>query len=113
MNVLVACEESQRVCIAFRERGHNAFSCDLLPGSSGGEEMKPETRCRHFGKAEGLCSRCQIEKHCIEYRGDCTNCPGCWYNKKVNVCVCTFFPHPYEIKIGKCKYFIELKEVKK
>lgn len=25
MNVLVACEESQRVCIAFRERGHNMF----------------------------------------------------------------------------------------
>lgn len=29
MNVLIACEESQRVCIAFRERGHNAFSCDI------------------------------------------------------------------------------------
>lgn len=29
MNVLIACEESQRVCIAFRERGHNAFSCDV------------------------------------------------------------------------------------
>lgn len=29
MNVLVACEESQRVCIAFRERGHEAYSCDL------------------------------------------------------------------------------------
>lgn len=33
MNVLVACEESQRVCTAFRERGHNAFSCDILPCS--------------------------------------------------------------------------------
>ena len=29
MNVLIACEESQTVCIAFRERGHLAFSCDL------------------------------------------------------------------------------------
>lgn len=29
MNVLIACEESQRVCAAFRERGHNAFSCDV------------------------------------------------------------------------------------
>ena len=35
MNVLVACEESQRVCIAFRERGHNAFSCDIEPCSGG------------------------------------------------------------------------------
>ena len=33
MNVLVACEESQRVCNAFRERGHNAFSCDIQPCS--------------------------------------------------------------------------------
>lgn len=30
MNILVACEESQRVCLAFREKGHNAFSCDIL-----------------------------------------------------------------------------------
>lgn len=29
MKVLVACEESQRVCIAFREKGHEAYSCDL------------------------------------------------------------------------------------
>lgn len=29
MYVLVACEESQRVCIAFRQRGHCAFSCDI------------------------------------------------------------------------------------
>ena len=38
MNVLVACEESQRVCIAFRDKGHNAFSCDILPCSGGHPE---------------------------------------------------------------------------
>ena len=38
MNVLVACEESQRVCAAFRERGHNAFSCDIEPCSGGHPE---------------------------------------------------------------------------
>lgn len=38
MNVLVACEESQRVCNAFREKGHNAFSCDILPCSGGHPE---------------------------------------------------------------------------
>ena len=38
MNVLVACEESQRVCIAFRERGHNAFSCDIESCSGGHPE---------------------------------------------------------------------------
>lgn len=30
MNILVACEESQRVCIEFRKKGHIAFSCDIL-----------------------------------------------------------------------------------
>ena len=38
MNVLVACEESQRVCMAFREKGHNAFSCDIIPCSGGHPE---------------------------------------------------------------------------
>lgn len=38
MRVLVACEESQRVCIAFRELGHEAYSCDLLPCSGGHPE---------------------------------------------------------------------------
>jgi len=33
MNVLVACEESQRVCTAFRRGGHNAFSCDVIEPS--------------------------------------------------------------------------------
>ena len=36
--MLVACEESQRVCIAFREMGHRAFSCDILPCSGGHPE---------------------------------------------------------------------------
>jgi len=38
MKVLVACEESQVVCIAFRERGHEAYSCDILPCSGGHPE---------------------------------------------------------------------------
>ena len=38
MRVLVACEESQRVCTAFRELGHEAYSCDLLSCSGGHPE---------------------------------------------------------------------------
>lgn len=38
MKVLIACEESQRVCIAFRELGHEAYSCDILPCSGGHPE---------------------------------------------------------------------------
>lgn len=38
MKVLVACEESQRVCIAFRNKGHEAYSCDIQPCSGGHPE---------------------------------------------------------------------------
>jgi hypothetical protein len=38
MRVLVACEESQAVCIEFRKLGHEAFSCDLYPCSGGHPE---------------------------------------------------------------------------
>lgn len=38
MKVLVACEESQRVCIAFREKGHEAYSCDIQECSGGHPE---------------------------------------------------------------------------
>ena len=45
MNVLVACEESQEVCKAFRERGHNAFSCDLQECSGGHPEWHINDDC--------------------------------------------------------------------
>lgn len=38
MYVLVACEESQRVCKAFRDKGHLAFSCDIEDCSGGHPE---------------------------------------------------------------------------
>lgn len=38
MKILIACEESQRVCIEFRKKGHWAFSCDIEPCSGGHPE---------------------------------------------------------------------------
>jgi len=38
MRILLACEESQTVCKAFRKLGHEAFSCDIQECSGG----KPE-----------------------------------------------------------------------
>lgn len=43
--VLVACEESQEVCKAFRERGHEAFSCDIQPCSGGHPEWHIKGDC--------------------------------------------------------------------
>lgn len=36
LNVLIACEESQAECSAFRKLGHNAFSCDIQKCRRGG-----------------------------------------------------------------------------
>lgn len=38
MKVLIACEESQEVCKAFRARGHEAYSCDIQECSGGHPE---------------------------------------------------------------------------
>lgn len=38
MKVLVACEESQAVCMAFREKGHEAYSADIQDCSGGHPE---------------------------------------------------------------------------
>ena len=38
MKVLIACDESQEVCKAFRRRGHEAYSCDIQEPSGGHPE---------------------------------------------------------------------------
>lgn len=43
MKILVACEESQRVCSAFRARGHEAYSCDIIDPSGGHPEWHIKT----------------------------------------------------------------------
>lgn len=45
MNVLIACEESQRVCTEFRNKGHRAFSCDILECSGGHPEWHIQGDC--------------------------------------------------------------------
>ena len=42
MKILLACEESQAVCIEFRKMGHEAFSCDIQPCSGGHPEWHIE-----------------------------------------------------------------------
>jgi len=44
MRVLVACEFTGTVRRAFRELGHNAWSCDLLPAEDGGPHIQGDVR---------------------------------------------------------------------
>lgn len=48
LKVLVACEESQAVCKAFRELGHEAYSCDIQECSGGHPEWHIKGDCRHL-----------------------------------------------------------------
>lgn len=45
MKVLIACEESQAVCKAFRENGHEAYSADLQECSGGHPEWHINCDC--------------------------------------------------------------------
>jgi hypothetical protein len=44
MRVLVACEFTGTVRRAFRERGHEAWSCDILPAEDGGPHIQGDVR---------------------------------------------------------------------
>lgn len=63
MNVLIACEESQRVCIAFRERGHNAFSCDIQEPSGGHPEWHILGDCLPFSNGNCEFKTMDGQKH--------------------------------------------------
>lgn len=85
MKVLVACEESQRVCIAFRERGHEAYSCDIQDCSGG----HPEWHIKQdvLPLLNGRCSFSTVDgvKHVIEGKWDLIIAhPPCTYLS--NVC---------------------------
>ena len=45
MRVLVACEESQEVCKAFRKKGHEAYSCDIQECSGGASRVAHSRKC--------------------------------------------------------------------
>lgn len=47
MNILIACEFSGITREAFAKRGHNVWSCDLLPSDIGGQHIQDDV-LRHF-----------------------------------------------------------------
>ena len=70
MKILIACEESQRVCSAFRELGHEAYSCDIIECSGGHPEWHIQGDCLPL-----LNGNCSFEttdggKHAIDGKWD-------------------------------------------
>ena len=54
MRILVACEESQRVCIEFRKKGHEAYSCDIQECSGGHPEWHIVGDCLEAIRGGGM-----------------------------------------------------------
>lgn len=70
MKVLVACEESQRVCIEFRNRGHESYSCDIEPCSGGHPEWHIQADVLSF--LNGNCEFQTVDgvEHMVEGKWD-------------------------------------------
>ena len=92
MKILVACEESQAVTKAFREKGHEAYSCDIIDCSGG----YPEWHIREdvLPLLDGFCefATCDGKNHILADRWDmiiafppCTHLAvsgAAWFEKK-------------------------------
>lgn len=66
MKVLVACEESQRVCSAFRARGHEAYSCDIIECSGGHPEWHIMEDCLPLINGNCTFKTMDGEEHYVE-----------------------------------------------
>lgn len=75
MNVLIACEESQKVCTAFRENGHNAFSCDIQPCSGGHPEWHIQGDVLRILNPHYECDKYETETCGIKF----ATCDGTWH----------------------------------
>lgn len=91
MKVLIACEESQRVCIAFRERGHEAYSCDIQECSGGHPEWHIQGdalllingKCR-FTTTDGIIHEIDSQWDLLIAHPPCTYLSGAG-NKYINI----------------------------
>lgn len=70
MKVLVACEESQRVCTAFRELGHEAYSCDVQECSGGHPEWHIMQDVISLINGKCAFTTCDGKSHTIDRRWD-------------------------------------------
>jgi hypothetical protein len=99
MKVLVACEESQTVCKAFRKRGHEAYSCDIMECSGGRNEWHIMQDVIPL-----LNGNCEFEtvdgtKHKIEGKWDLIIAhPPCTYLTGAGAC--NIPKHPERIPLG-------------
>ena len=70
MKVLIVCEESQRVCMAFRKMGHEAYSCDIIDCSGNHPEWHIKTDCIPLLNGHCCFFTCDNQFHRIDTQWD-------------------------------------------
>ena len=70
MKVLIACEESQAVCKEFRARGHEAYSCDIIPCSGGHPQWHIQGDALHVMNGNTIFTTQDGTSHIIEGKWD-------------------------------------------
>lgn len=94
MNVLVACEESQAVCKAFRKKGHRAFSCDILECSGGHPEWHIKQDCIPLLNGNCMFETMDGESHKLSGRWDLI----------IAHVPCTYFSNATNVNLGRKDY---------
>ena len=112
LKVLIACEESQRVCIEFRRLGHEAYSCDVQEPSGGHPEwhvlgdvleiLNPDTEngCIVFDTMNG-------QSHMVHKWDLIVAHPECRFLS--NAGACRLYPKKGQIDIERYKKGVEAK----
>ena len=108
LKVLVACEESQRVCSAFRRLGHEAYSCDIIAPSGNhpewhvkGDVLPLLEREREFTTMDGV-------KHTVDKWDLIVAHPPCTFLS--NAGACRLYPHKGQLDQERYAKGLEAKE---
>ena len=107
--LLVCCEESQRVCTAFRKRGWEAYSCDIEPCSGGHPEWHIQQDVLPLINGDCVFTTMDGVEHHIDGQWDLLIChPPCTYLS--NAGACRLYPHKGELDLTRYRLGLEAKE---
>lgn len=107
MNILIACEESQRVCISMRYHGYKAYSCDVQQCSGGYPEWHIQDDVLKILNG-GFFRTCDNENHYVDHWDLIIAHPPCTYIS--NAGACRLYPHKGVIDQNRYEKGVKAKE---
>ena len=109
MRILIACEESQRVCTEFRNKGHEAYSCDITDCSGGHPEWHIKQDVLPLLNGGCIFNTCDGTEHKIAEKWDMIiGFPPFTYLS--NAGACRLYPKKGQLDIERYKKGLEAKE---